>query len=316
MDDAVLVQGAGASTRSTGSRSTGYRSYSPAPVPPRLLGAAGREFRIRRGETVGIVGQNGSGKSTLLQLLAGVLTASQGTVEVRGRVAALLELGASFNPDFTGRENALLNGAILGIAESEMRGRLGEIAAFADIGEFFDRPVKTYSSGMYVRLAFATAISVEPDALVDEALAVGDAQFQHRCMLRMADLQRRGVTLVLVSHDVAAIKRLCQRAIWLDGGTLMDDGDPATGGGALPGSRVRAALNSPARPSRSTPYPTPRWGPRSRPRTSIGASATATARSWASACSTSRDSRRAAWCTATGSRCTCASPTVARSRAR
>jgi lipopolysaccharide transport system ATP-binding protein len=184
-------------------------------------------FGIRRGETVGIVGQNGSGKSTLLQLLAGVLTPSQGQVEVRGRVAALLELGAGFNPEFTGRENALLNGAILGIAESEMRERLGEIAAFADIGEFFDRPVKTYSSGMYVRLAFATAISVEPDVLlVDEALAVGDAQFQHRCMLRMADMQQRGVTMVIVSHDVAAIKRLCQRAIWLDGGKLMDDGEP------------------------------------------------------------------------------------------
>jgi len=184
-------------------------------------------FRIRRGETVGIVGQNGSGKSTLLQILAGVLTPSRGRVEVQGRVAALLELGAGFNPEFTGRENALLNGAILGIPEAEMRERLGEIAKFAEIGDFFDRPVKTYSSGMYVRLAFATAISVEPDVLlVDEALAVGDAQFQHRCMLRMADLQRRGVTMVIVSHDAAAIKRLCQRAIWLDAGRMIDDGHP------------------------------------------------------------------------------------------
>jgi ABC-type polysaccharide/polyol phosphate transport system ATPase subunit len=184
-------------------------------------------FEVPRGQTLGIVGQNGSGKSTLLQILAGVLQPTSGEARVHGRVAALLELGSGFNPEFTGRENVLLNGAIMGIPEAEMRSRLDAIAAFADIGEFFDEPVKTYSSGMFVRLAFAAAINVDADVLiVDEALAVGDAYFQHRCILRMAELQERGVTILVVSHDVAAIKRLCQRALWFEHGRLMDDGPP------------------------------------------------------------------------------------------
>lgn len=184
-------------------------------------------FRVARGETLGIIGQNGSGKSTLLQLLAGIIQPTRGRVEVRGRVSALLELGAGFNPEFTGRENVILNGAILGVREAEMRQRLDAIAAFAEIGEFLDKPVKTYSTGMFVRLAFATAINIDPDVLlVDEALSVGDAYFQHRCMLRMSELQERGVTIVLVSHDSAAIKRLCRRVVWLEHGRVVDEGDP------------------------------------------------------------------------------------------
>jgi lipopolysaccharide transport system ATP-binding protein len=184
-------------------------------------------FEIARGETLGIIGRNGSGKSTLLQLLAGVIQPTTGRVEVHGRVSALLELGAGFNPDFTGVENVILSGAILGVSESEMRRRLDAIAAFAEIGDFLYKPVKTYSSGMYVRLAFATAINIDPDVLiVDEALAVGDAFFQHRCMLRMSELQSSGVTIVVVSHDSAAIKRLCERAIWLEHGRIQDEGNP------------------------------------------------------------------------------------------
>ncbi len=184
-------------------------------------------FSVPRGQTLGIVGENGSGKSTLLQLLAGVLHPTTGEIMVRGRVAALLELGAGFNPEFTGRENVILSGAIMGVSEAEMRSRIDDIAAFAEIGDFLDEPVKTYSSGMYVRLAFATAINVDPEVLIiDEALAVGDAYFQHRCMLRMAEIQARGVTIIVVSHDAAAIKRLCQRVLWLEKGRIVEDGEP------------------------------------------------------------------------------------------
>jgi len=184
-------------------------------------------LQVPHGQTLGIVGENGSGKSTLLKVLAGVLRPTLGQVRVSGRVAALLELGAGFNPEFTARENVLLNGAIMGLSEAEMKRRFDAIAEFASVGEFIDEPVKTYSDGMYVRLAFATAINVDPDLLiVDEALAVGDAYFQHRCMLRMAELQAQGVTIVVVSHDVTAIKRLCQRALWIDHGRVADDGEP------------------------------------------------------------------------------------------
>jgi ABC-type polysaccharide/polyol phosphate transport system ATPase subunit len=184
-------------------------------------------FQVHKGETIGIIGKNGSGKSTLLQLLAGVIQPTTGTVKVRGRVSALLELGAGFNPEFTGVENVILGGAIMGVTEAEMRARLPAIAAFAEIGDFIDKPVKIYSTGMYVRLAFATAINVDPDVLiVDEALAVGDAAFQHRCMLRFGELQASGVTIVLVTHDTAAVKRLCERVLWLDYGEVVDEGNP------------------------------------------------------------------------------------------
>ncbi|MBU9548143.1 ABC transporter ATP-binding protein [Burkholderia multivorans] len=189
-------------------------------------------FEIAKGETVGVIGRNGSGKSTLLQIICGTLTPTSGSVETRGRVAALLELGAGFNPEFTGRENVYLNGAILGLSKAEIDTRFDSIAAFADIGEFMEQPVKTYSSGMYVRLAFAVSINVDPDILiVDEALSVGDARFQAKCMKRIKNIQANGTTILFVSHDVSSVRTLCERALWLDGGALRMDGDvfPVTG---------------------------------------------------------------------------------------
>ena len=185
-------------------------------------------FAVGRGETVGIVGPNGCGKSTLLQIVAGTLEPTHGSVETEGRVAALLELGAGFNPEFTGRENALMNAALLGLQRREAERLLPEVERFAEIGAFFTQPVKTYSSGMYVRLAFAIAASVEPDILViDEALAVGDAVFQHRCLRRIKEFQERGATVLLVSHDAAAVRALCTRAVLLHAGRLLADGRPS-----------------------------------------------------------------------------------------
>jgi ABC-type polysaccharide/polyol phosphate transport system ATPase subunit/2-polyprenyl-3-methyl-5-hydroxy-6-metoxy-1,4-benzoquinol methylase len=185
-------------------------------------------FEIRKGETVGIIGRNGSGKSTLLQMIAGTLAPSEGEVEVCGRVAALLELGSGFNPEFTGRENVFLNGAILGISREEMERRFDEIAAFADIGEFIDQPVKTYSSGMVVRLAFAVQAFVEPDILiVDEALAVGDVAFQARCLEQIRLLQQRGTTTLFVTHDSGTFQNLCDHGYLLDHGNMFAHGRPA-----------------------------------------------------------------------------------------
>lgn len=187
----------------------------------------GVSFEVPRGQTVGVVGRNGSGKSTLLQVLAGTLQPSSGEVSVNGRVSALLELGAGFNPEFTGRENVFINGAIMGFSQAEMEERFPRICAFAEIGDFINQPVKTYSSGMYVRLAFATAINVDPDILlVDEALAVGDAVFQYRCMRRIQELKEQGVTIFFVSHDLSAIKSLCDHALLIDQGRLVAEGDP------------------------------------------------------------------------------------------
>jgi ABC-type polysaccharide/polyol phosphate transport system ATPase subunit len=186
---------------------------------------AGVSFEIRRGETVGIVGQNGSGKSTLLQLVAGTLRPTRGSCEAHGRVAALLELGAGFDPELTGRENVYLNAALLGFRRAEVDARFDDIAAFADIGRFLDHPVKTYSTGMFVRLAFAVAVSIEPDVLlIDEALAVGDLRFQIKCLQRLRELKQRGVTIVLVSHSVDQVKRFCARCLWLDAGRVVMDG--------------------------------------------------------------------------------------------
>jgi len=181
-------------------------------------------FAIRRGETVGIVGRNGAGKSTLLQIISGTLGPSSGEVETRGRIAALLELGAGFNPEFTGRENVFLNGAILGFSREEVARRFDEIAAFADIGDFIDQPVKTYSSGMYVRLAFAVQACVDPDILiVDEALAVGDIGFQYKCFKRMEALKKRGVTILMVTHATGSVLEYADRCIVLDGGRVVED---------------------------------------------------------------------------------------------
>lgn len=190
---------------------------------------SGVSFEVKRGETVGIIGRNGSGKSTLLQIICGTLQPSLGTVEVKGRIAALLELGAGFSPEFTGRENVYLNGAILGLSRQEIEARFDRIAAFADIGLFIDQPVKTYSSGMYVRLAFATAINVDPDILVvDEALSVGDEAFQRKCFARIEDIKDKGGTILFVSHGAQTIVQLCDRAMLIDRGEKILEGRPKT----------------------------------------------------------------------------------------
>ena len=182
---------------------------------------------VEPGETLGIVGPNGSGKSTLLQILAGILQPTTGWVSRSGRVSALLELGAGFNPEFSGRENVFINGELLGLSRAETQAALPAIEEFAGIGDFVDRPVKTYSSGMYLRLAFSTAIHVEPDILiVDEALAVGDAAFSSRCVRKFEQLQQRGVTTVLVSHDLGLVKQVCSRAIFLQRGRIDTQGAP------------------------------------------------------------------------------------------
>lgn len=187
----------------------------------------GVSLDIGRGETVGIIGRNGSGKSTLLQIICGTLQPTAGSVEVNGRIAALLELGAGFNPEFTGRENVFLNAQILGVPRREMEWRFDDIARFADIGPFLDQPVKTYSSGMYVRLAFATAINVDPDILVvDEALSVGDEAFQRKCFARIEDIKDKGGTILFVSHGAQTIVQLCTRAILIDGGEKLLEGNP------------------------------------------------------------------------------------------
>ena len=184
------------------------------------------DLEVATGETLGIVGVNGSGKSTLLQMLAGTLTPTEGTLEVHGRLAALLELGAGFNPEFTGRENVHLNGALLGLTPGEVDDRFDRIAAFADIGSFIDEPVKTYSSGMYVRLAFAVAIHSDPDVLiVDEALSVGDVFFQQKCNIFMQE-ELAHVTKLLVTHDMASVAKMADRAVVLERGRKIFEGEP------------------------------------------------------------------------------------------
>ncbi len=179
-------------------------------------------FTVNRGETFCVVGENGSGKSTLLQICAGILEPTEGTAAVTGRVSALLELGAGFNPEFTGRDNVYLNGAILGFSRKAMDLRFHEIETFAEIGDFIDRPVKMYSSGMIVRLAFAVAIHVDPEILlVDEALAVGDVYFRQRCMRKVHELRAKGITILFVSHSTGDIKALGDRALWLEHGRMM-----------------------------------------------------------------------------------------------
>jgi lipopolysaccharide transport system ATP-binding protein len=183
-------------------------------------------FQIHAGETFCVIGENGSGKSTLLQMVAGILHPTQGDVTVRGRVAALLELGAGFNPEFTGRDNVYVNAAILGLTRREIDLKFKDIEGFAEIGEFIDQPVKTYSSGMAVRLAFAVAIHVDPEVLlVDEALAVGDIYFHQRCMRKVHELREKGVTILFVSHAMGEVKSIGDRAMWLESGHMKDIGD-------------------------------------------------------------------------------------------
>ncbi|MCS7316211.1 MAG: ABC transporter ATP-binding protein [Bryobacterales bacterium] len=182
-------------------------------------------FEVRRGETFCIIGENGSGKSTLLQLVAGILRPTEGEIKVNGRVSALLELGSGFNPEFTGRDNVFLNGAILGFTTRQIEQKYREIEEFAEIGEFIHQPVKTYSSGMIVRLAFAVAIHVDPEILlVDEALAVGDIYFRQRCMRKVHELRSRGITILFVSHSMGDVKAIGDRALWLDGGRIRELG--------------------------------------------------------------------------------------------
>ena len=192
-------------------------------------------FTVQRGEAFGIIGRNGAGKSTLLQILAGTLQPTAGRFRVAGRVSALLELGSGFNPEFTGRENIYLAGSILGIPREEMDRKLGEIEAFAEIGSFIEQPVKTYSTGMLMRVAFSVAVAVEPEVLIiDEALSVGDILFQQKCNRRMRELMARGVTLLVVTHDTSFVLNMCRRAIWLR---------PGPGGVPGRGRRLRPRIS-------------------------------------------------------------------------
>jgi ABC-type polysaccharide/polyol phosphate transport system ATPase subunit len=192
-----------------------------------FLALDGVSFDVEAGRTVGIIGRNGSGKSSLLKLIAGIGKPTSGTVHVSGRVSALIELGAGFHPEISGRENVFINGMMLGLSKAEIGRRFDDIVAFSELGDFIDEPVKTYSSGMYMRLGFAVAITVDPDVLlVDEVLAVGDEAFTHKCLEKFADLRRRGKTIVLVTHTLDLVTRFCDEALWLDGGRVRAHGDP------------------------------------------------------------------------------------------
>jgi len=184
-------------------------------------------FSVRKGRTLGVIGRNGSGKSTLLKLVAGITKPSTGSVEVDGRISALIELGAGFHPEISGRENVFINGIMLGLSKREITRRCDEIVEFAEMKEFIDAPVKTYSSGMYVRLGFAVAIHVDPDVLlVDEVLAVGDEGFTHKCLDKFAEFKRRNKTILLVTHSLGLVERFCDEALWMDGGQMKGLGDP------------------------------------------------------------------------------------------
>ena len=185
-------------------------------------------FEVPKGSTYGVIGRNGSGKSTALKLVAGITKPTSGTVKVEGRISALIELGAGFHPEISGRENVFINGIMLGLTKGQIQERFDEIVDFAELREFIDAPVKTYSSGMYMRLGFAVAIHVDPDVLlVDEALAVGDERFQAKCHARMAAFHERGKTFLLVSHSLPEIVANCTRAIWISGGRIVQDGPAA-----------------------------------------------------------------------------------------
>jgi lipopolysaccharide transport system ATP-binding protein len=186
------------------------------------------DLTVPRGKTVGIIGRNGSGKSTLLKLITGIYGPTSGTVKVNGRISALLDLGAGFHPDFSGRENILINGIILGMTRGQVKARMQEIIDFAELGDFIDEPVRTYSSGMFMRLAFAVATHVDPDVLIiDEILAVGDEHFARKSMKRMKEFKQSGKTIVLVTHDLGTVQSWCDCAAWIDGGRVREVGDPA-----------------------------------------------------------------------------------------
>jgi ABC-type polysaccharide/polyol phosphate transport system ATPase subunit len=200
------------------------RDLQPDDVFDALTGVS---FDVARGRTCGIIGRNGSGKSTLLKLIAGIGVPTSGHIRVEGRVSALIELGAGFHPEISGRENVLINGMMLGLSKREVEGKFDEIVSFAELAPFIDAPVKTYSSGMYMRLGFAVAIHVDPDVLlVDEVLAVGDESFTHKCLAKFGELRRRGKTVLLVTHTTDLVTRFCDEAIWIDAGVVRATGDP------------------------------------------------------------------------------------------
>ena len=182
-------------------------------------------LEIKKGETVALIGVNGSGKSTLLKLITKIIYPTSGSIKVKGKLASLLELGAGFHPDFSGRENIYFNASIFGLTKAEIDSRLDDIIAFSELGDFIDTPVRTYSSGMYMRLAFSVAINVDADIiLIDEILAVGDQRFQEKCMNKMQELKKMGKTMVFVSHSKEAVEFLCDRAVWINNGEIQKDG--------------------------------------------------------------------------------------------
>jgi ABC-type polysaccharide/polyol phosphate transport system ATPase subunit len=202
----------------------GLRDLGPDQTLEALKGVS---FDVAAGRTLGIVGRNGSGKSTMLKLIAGIGKPTEGTIHVRGKVSALIELGAGFHPEISGRENVYINGMMLGLGKKDVAERFDDIVEFAELREFIDAPVKTYSSGMYMRLGFAVAIHVDPDVLlIDEVLAVGDEAFTHKCLDKFAEFRRRGRTVLLVTHSLDLVTRFCDEAVWLDGGVLRLQGDP------------------------------------------------------------------------------------------
>src|SRR3954469_17293693 len=200
------------------------RDLRPSETFPALTDVS---FTVPKGSTYGVIGRNGSGKSTAMKVVAGITKPTSGTVRVQGRISALIELGAGFHPEISGRENVFINGIMLGLTRSEIQDRFDEIVDFAELREFIDAPVKTYSSGMYMRLGFAVAIHVDPDVLlVDEVLAVGDEGFTHKCLDKFAEFRRRNKTILLVTHSLNLVEKFCDEALWLDNGRAMDHGDP------------------------------------------------------------------------------------------
>src|SRR6478735_5967541 len=200
------------------------RDLQPSETFPALTDVS---FTVMPGQTLGVIGRNGSGKSTTLKLVAGITKPTSGVVRVRGRISALIELGAGFHPEISGRENVFINGIMLGLSRREIQQRFDEIVEFAELTDFIDAPVKTYSSGMYMRLGFAVAIHVNPDVLlVDEVLAVGDEGFTHRCLDKFAEFKRRGKTILIVTHALGLVERFCDEALWLDRGRIKGSGDP------------------------------------------------------------------------------------------
>jgi ABC-type polysaccharide/polyol phosphate transport system ATPase subunit len=205
---------------------TVLRDLRPEETFPAVRGVS---FRVRKGTTYGIIGRNGSGKSTMLKLVAGITKPTEGTIQVNGRISALIELGAGFHPEISGRENVFINGIMLGLTKKEVARRFDEIVEFAELQEFIDAPVKTYSSGMYMRLGFAVAINVDPDVLlIDEVLAVGDEAFTHKCLDKFSDFRRRGKTILLVTHSLNLVEKFCDDVLWLDSGRTRGEGDPRT----------------------------------------------------------------------------------------